>query len=105
MQKKQDLQNSFKSRKEKTVMSVDDIDRIAEQVEKPTIVAQPIVVPIAKPVQAVQIIEEEGTETIKTSLDFPVSVYEDMRISLFKKRRSMKDYIVDLVRKDLYGSK
>jgi hypothetical protein len=105
MQKKEDLQNSFKSRKEKTVMSVDDIDRIAEQVEKPTIVAQPIVAPIAKPVQPVQIIEEEVAETIKTSLDFPVSVYEDMRISLFKKRRSMKDYIVDLVRKDLYGSK
>jgi hypothetical protein len=105
MQKKEDLQNSFKSRKEKTVMSVDDIDRIAEQVEKPTIVAQPTVKPIVKPVQAVQIIEEEVAETIKTSLDFPVSVYEDMRISLFKKRRSMKDYIVDLVRKDLYGSK
>jgi hypothetical protein len=105
MQKKEDLQNSFKSRKEKTVMSVDDIDRIAEQVEKPTIVAQPTVKPIAKPVQAVQIVEEEVAETIKTSLDFPVSVYEDMRISLFKKRRSMKDYIVDLVRKDLYGSK
>jgi hypothetical protein len=105
MQKKQDLQNSFKSRKEKTVMSVDDIDRIAEQVEKPTIVAQPTVKPIAKPVQSVQIVEEEVAETIKTSLDFPVSVYEDMRISLFKKRRSMKDYIVDLVRKDLYGTK
>jgi hypothetical protein len=105
MQKKEDLQNSFKSRKEKAVMSVDDIDRIAEQVEKPTIVAQPTVKPIAKPVQAVQIVEEEVAETIKTSLDFPVSVYEDMRISLFKKRRSMKDYIVDLVRKDLYGSK
>lgn len=105
MQKKQDLQNSFKSRKEKIGLSVDDIDRIAEQVEKPKIVAQPNVTPTAKPIQAVQVIEEEVAETIKTSLDFPVSVYEDMRISLFKKRRSMKDYIVDLVRKDLYGSK
>ncbi len=105
MQKKESLQNSFTSRKAKPVLSVDDIDRIAEQVEKPIIVAQPIVAPIAKPVKVAQIIEEEVAETIKTSLDFPVSVYEDMRISLFKKRRSMKDYIVDLVRKDLYGSK
>jgi hypothetical protein len=103
MQKKQDLQNSFKSRKEKVGLSVDDIDRIAEQVEKvekPTIKVQPI----AKPVKTLQI-EEDAPETIKTSLDFPVSVYEDMRISLFKKRCSMKDYIVDLVRKDLYNTK
>lgn len=107
MQKKQDLQNSFKSRKEKVGLSVDDIDRIAEQVEKvekPTIKVQPIVQPIAKPVKTLQI-EEDAPETIKTSLDFPVSVYEDMRISLFKKRCSMKDYIVDLVRKDLYNTK
>jgi hypothetical protein len=104
MQKKEDLQNSFKSRKVKTGLSVDDIDRIAEQVEKPIVAA---IVPkvVVQPVQIVQIVEEEVAETIKTSLDFPVSVYEDMRISLFKKRRSMKDYIVDLVRKDLYGSK
>jgi hypothetical protein len=104
MQKKEDLQNSFKSRKVKTGLSVDDIDRIAEQVEKPIVAA---IVPevVVQPVQIVQIVEEEVAETIKTSLDFPVSVYEDMRISLFKKRRSMKDYIVDLVRKDLYGVK
>lgn len=101
MQKKQDLQNSFKSRKEKTGLSVDDIDRIAEQVEKPVMVPKAII----QPAQIVQTSEENVAETIKTSLDFPVSVYEDMRISLFKKRRSMKDYIVDLVRKDLYGSK
>lgn len=101
MQKKEDLKNSFSSRKAKPVLSVADIDRIAEQVEKPVSTAKPIM----KPAQPTQIIEEEVAETIKTSLDFPVSVYEDMRISLFKKRRSMKDYIVDLVRKDLYGSK
>ncbi len=105
MQKKEDLQNSFKSRKDKPTLSVADIDRIAEEVEKPAVVVKAIPKPIAKPVPIVPIIEEDVAETIKTSLDFPVSVYEDMRISLFKKRRSMKDYIVDLVRKDLYGSK
>jgi hypothetical protein len=104
MQKKEDLQNSFKSRKDKPALSVADIDRIAEEVEKPAVVAKAIPKPMAKPVLIAPIIEEEVAETIKTSLDFPVSVYEDMRISLFKKRRSMKDYIVDLVRKDLYGS-
>lgn len=110
MQKKEDLKNSFTSRKAKPVLSVDDIDRIAEQVEKPAVVAQPAPKVVAQtPLKTVQpvapIVEEDIAETIKTSLDFPVSVYEDMRISLFKKRRSMKDYIVDLVRKDLYGSK
>ena len=84
----------------------EDIDRIAEQVEKPAVAAQ--TVPKATIVQAVQtvpIVEEDVAETIKTSLDFSVSVYEDMKISLFRKRRSMKDYIIDLVRHDLYGSK
>lgn len=103
MQKKNDLQASFKSRKDKPTLSVDDIDRIAEQVEKPEIIVSKPTSPPPVVVQAV--IEEEVMETIKTSLDFPVSIYEDMKISLFRKRRSMKDYIVELVRKDLYGSK
>lgn len=96
MQKKNDLQASFKSRKEKVALSIDDIDRIAEQVEKPEIITKTIAPP------------EEIVETmafIKTSLDFPVSIYEDMKISLFKKRRSMKDYIIELVKQDLYGTK
>jgi hypothetical protein len=124
MQKKNDLQNSFKSRKEKTALSVEDIDRIAEQVEKPVIVAQPapktaviqatpktpVVQTTAKTTlvraaEVAPVVEDDIMETIKTSLDFPVSVYEDMKISLFRKRRSMKDYIIDLVRQDLYGSK
>jgi hypothetical protein len=123
MQKKNDLQASFKSRKEKVGLSVADIDRIAEQVEKPAVVVKPTVQPTAEPIAPpiIQptpkpkvvaakptpktIIAEEEMETVKTSLDFPVSIYEDMKISLFRKRRSMKDYIIDLVRQDLYGSK
>ena len=110
MQKKESLQNSFTSRKAKPVLSVDDIDRIAEQVEKPAVVAPSPPKTVAKTptiqvVQTAPVVEEDVTETIKTSLDFPVSVYEDMKISLFRKRRSMKDYIIDLVRQDLYGSK
>ncbi len=103
MQKKNDLQASFKSRKDKPVLSVDDIDRIAEQVEKPVKVEK-----VEKPVKKEVVVSktlmpEETMETIKTSLDFPVALYEDMKISLFKKRRSMKDYIIELVQQDLYG--
>ena len=103
MQKKNDLQASFKSRKDKPTLSVDDIDRIAEQVEKPEIIASKPTPP--QPLISERIVEENVLETIKTSLDFPVSIYEDMKISLFKKLRSMKDYIVELVRQDLYSSK
>lgn len=105
MQKKNDLQASFKSRKDKPLLSVDDIDRIAEQVEKPVKVEK-----VEKPVKKEIVVSKtlmpndaDVMETIKTSLDFPVALYEDMKISLFKKRRSMKDYIIELVQQDLYG--
>jgi hypothetical protein len=113
MQKKNDLQASFKSRKDKIELSVADIDRIAEQVEKPEVIVKKVEKPeklevaaksIPKSV-AKTIVEEDATETIKTSLDFPVALYEEMKIGLFRKRRSMKDYIIDLVRQDLYGKK
>jgi threonine dehydratase len=103
MPKKNELQNSFNvSRKQKPVLAADDIDRIADGIESSTI--QPIKQSVIA--QAAQtVLEPDKEEVIKTSLDFPVSLYEDMRISLFKKRRSMKDYIWELVRKDLYGAK
>jgi hypothetical protein len=103
MPKKNELQNSFNvSRKQKPVLAADDIDRIADGIESSTIrpIKQPVIAQVAQTVP-----EPDKEEVVKTSLDFPVSLYEDMRISLFKKRRSMKDYIWELVRKDLYGVK
>ena len=67
MQKKNDLQASFKSRKDKPILSDDDIHRIAEQVEKPVFVDfKPTLMPT---LEVHSISEEDGLETIKTSLE------------------------------------
>lgn len=97
MAKKNELLNSFAtSRKSKTVLPADDIDRIAESIEEPKAVTAPK-----------QVVQDDTEKWIKTSLDFPESLYEDMKISLIKnkKKQSMKEYILDLVRQDLYGKK
>jgi hypothetical protein len=102
MAKKNELLNSFStSRKQKSVaeakpaLSPEDIDRIAETVESTPNNAAPT------PIEDTPIAIKEVL--VKTSLDFPVALYEDMKITLFKKRRSMKEYILELVRQDLYG--
>jgi hypothetical protein len=45
----------------------------------------------------------EKTGLIKTSLDFPFDLYEDMKIKLIRRKISMKEYLNELVRQDLYG--
>lgn len=91
--KKEDLQKSFSgsSRRKKEKLSPEEIDRIAQE-------AEPV-----KPgrVEAREIKEE----VVKTSLDFPVSIYEEMKIMLFKRRQSMRDYILGLVESDLNKNK
>lgn len=97
MAKKNELLDSFNtSRKSKTVLLADDIDRIAEGIEESKAATAPK-----------QVVQEDTEKWIKTSLDFPESLYEDMKISLIKnkKKQSMKDYILDLVRQDLYSKK
>jgi hypothetical protein len=96
MANKNDLQNSFASSRKKTALAADDIDRIAEGIEEPKAVIAPK-----------QVVQDDTEKWIKTSLDFPESLYEDMKISLIKnkKKQSMKEYILDLVRQDLYGKK
>lgn len=113
MAKKNELLNSFSSsRKQKTALAADDIDRIAEIIETsptpPSVKTIPVtnsVVQKTTVVPVTVVAEEPQQEFVKTSLDFPVDVYEDMKIALFRKRRSMKDYIVELVKQDLYGKK
>ncbi len=96
MAKKNELLNSFASSRKKTALAADDIDRIAEGIEEPKAVIAPK-----------QVVQDDTEKWIKTSLDFPESLYEDMKISLIKnkKKQSMKEYILDLVRQDLYGKK
>jgi RNase adaptor protein for sRNA GlmZ degradation len=96
MAKKNELLSSFASSRKKTALAADDIDRIAEGIEEPKTVIAPK-----------QVVQDDTEKWIKTSLDFPESLYEDMKISLIKnkKKQSMKEYILDLVRQDLYGKK
>ncbi|MBK9463123.1 MAG: hypothetical protein IPN94_27840 [Sphingobacteriales bacterium] len=46
--------------------------------------------------------KNEKTGCIKTSLDFPFDLYEDMKIRLIRRKISMKEYLNELVRQDLY---
>ena len=38
---------------------------------------------------------------IKTSFDIPESLYDDMRIHLIRRKKSMRAYLLDLIKKDL----
>ena len=93
MAKMQDLQNSFSggSRKKKKELTPEEIDRIAAEVEPPK---------DEKPAT-----KESRDELVKTSFDIPVDLYEEMKITLFKRRQSMRDYILGLIKSDLHGGK
>lgn len=98
MAKKTDLKNSFStSRKAIEKPTLEDIERITATVEKSPIVDIPLVK--EKPASA----PEEAF--IKTSLDFPKTMYREMKIRLLDKEQSMKEYIWELIRKDLQGNK
>lgn len=124
MSKKEALSNSFgsTSRRRKASLSDEVINQIAEnreiqkkatseKVEKPKPVptkkasSKPENTKKAKP-KAVQkklkrVVQADDEEVIKTSLDMPVSLYEDMKISLIRQKRSMREYLIDLIQKDL----
>lgn len=87
MAKINDLKNSFSvSRKVSDKPTAEDIERISATVEKTS--------PIETP--------KTEEEVIKTSLDFPLNMYRDMKLRLLDKRLSMKEYIWDLIKQDLY---
>ncbi|GEM_PF-1174940 len=100
MAKVNDLKNSFStSRKIQTALSTEDIDRIAEGLETPTL--KVAASPLIKVAEKITVIPTE--ELVKTSLDFPLDLYKDMKINLIGRRQSMKEYLLDLIRRDLYG--
>jgi hypothetical protein len=78
MKNKEILQQSFSSRKANAKPSNLDIERIASEVE-PSV----------------------SDEVVKTSLDFPIELYQAMKLHLLGKRQKMKDYILNLIRQDL----
>jgi len=46
--------------------------------------------------------EKQGVEReIKTSFDIPESIYDDMRIYLIRQKKSMREYLLELIVKDL----
>lgn len=88
MSKANELKNSFSSsRKALKKPSLEDIERITSAVEKK---------------KTISLVEEE---TIKSSIDFPATMFKDMKIKLLNSRTSMKAYILSLVEKDLYSRK
>ncbi len=96
MAKKKDLANSFSSRRKKSTLSAEEIDKIAEERELEKKGAKE---PIVKKSTRRKVDKEE--EVIKTSLDMPVSLYEEMKISLIRKKKSMREYLLELIRNDL----
>ena len=69
------------------------------EAEKAENIAQKIHAPTAKKtVVAPEIIEEPVK---KTSFDFPISLYKTMKKRLVDDDISMRDYVMDLIKKDL----
>ena len=84
MEKSKELKNSFTtSRKNNNKPTAEDIERITTVVEK----------------KISNTIEEE---LVKTSIDFPAKMFKDMKIRLLDSRKSMREYVLSLVEKDLY---
>lgn len=98
MAKKKDLANSFGSRRKKNTLSIEEIDKIADEreLEKKGVAPTP---PVAK--KSTRRKTEKDEEVIKTSLDMPVGLYEEMKISLIRKKKSMREYLLELIRTDL----
>ena len=99
MAKKKDLANSFGSRRKKSTLSAEEIDKIAEERELEKKGASSSRPPVTKKSTRRKVDKEE--EVIKTSLDMPVSLYEEMKISLIRKKKSMREYLLELIRNDL----
>ena len=93
MAKKEDLTKSFGSSRKKK-LSLTEIDKIAEEREEEK---QGRAEPTKKEVtKAVKPMKE-----VKTSFDISEDLHEEMRIHLIRKRVSMKDYLIGLIKKDL----
>ncbi len=114
MAKKQDLAKSFSSgsRKSKPILSEEEINKIAEEreaekkmakiIKEPT--SEPIPTPVlqekpAKPTKKQTRYKDE--ELVKTSIDMPAGLYEDMKIYLIRQKKSMREYLLNLIEKDL----
>ncbi len=48
-----------------------------------------------------RVVDPKDEEVIKTSLDMPVTLYEDMKIYLIRQKKSMREYVLGLIEKDL----
>ncbi len=127
MAKKEDLKNSFgggSRRRKKPILSDAEINKIAEEREvikkgvvsetnksptkteenalKPKPTAKKRITPTPKKVKKLKRVVQEGDEAvIKTSLDMPVSLYEEMKIHLIRQKKSMREYLLDMIKSDL----
>lgn len=67
--------------------------------------------PVIEEKQAQKVVEqihqsakaEQEEETVKTSMDFPKSLYKAMKIKLLEDSKTMRDYIIELIEKDIKG--
>jgi len=98
MAKKQ-LGFGVKKKKPSQPLSEEAINQIVDKIEVPVSSEPP-----RKVVQA----EVEEELTVKTSIDIPETLFDDMKMALIKKRNAkgrkmtMRDYLLKLIREDLY---
>ena len=92
MAKKEDLTKSFGSSR-KNKLSPKEIDRLVEEREE----EKKVVVTTKKTATKTP----QPIKEVKTSFDITEDLHEEMRIHLIRKRVSMKDYLIGLIKKDL----
>jgi len=111
MAKKQDLAKSFGSgsRKKKPALSEAEINKIAAEREaekkKTKLVKKTVATPVPNQKKTSRSSKKQAQHqeeaVIKTSIDMPVGLYEDMKIYLIRQKKSMREYLLNLIEQDL----
>ena len=124
MSKKQQLANSFagKSRKNRPQLSAEQIEQIVDRggevaetkaildnipsqealtPKEPIPVKNDPVLPISKKKPTAKKSSKVEEVVVKTSLDMPEDLYEEMKIYLIRQKKSMREYLLDMIRHDL----
>lgn len=107
MAKKEDLSKSFGggTRRKKKLpdtkelpISVDEIERVTKTVHADT--------EDNKPLPVTEETYREDKKNVKTSLDFPPELYDELQVFLFTNRKtikSMREYMLDLICQNMHG--
>ncbi|MEM9930287.1 MAG: hypothetical protein AAF840_10745 [Bacteroidota bacterium] len=105
MAKKDQLNSSFGANRRRKKPSLDEIEKIAEQV--PATNSAPKPKPAAKPRKPVKPKAPKPAPTAakpilkKTSVDLPLDLYQDLKIHLIKRQMKFREYLIGLIEQDL----